>query len=139
MQSYILTILIIAVLYIIVWVISIKNRAKNYQQASYHYQRIIYLLLDEFGAGEKELYKQVLRWYVYTHQKSNKPNKDGWGWNEWLKTLHPNERFLGKVIYTKTAFPMQITQGILEEQRSLGYLKKQVPKKLTVEQLTELL
>lgn len=113
--------------------IKLEQEKRDHQMASIHYQRIIYLLLDEFNAGDEELFKQVLRWYVHTRGWRQK-NTD---WKRWSKTLPSEERFLGKVDDVKTAYVSYITQGIIENQKVMRSMKEKVPKNLTVDELKE--
>jgi hypothetical protein len=106
---------------------------QNYKAASNQYQKIIYLLLDEFKAGDKELFKQMLRLYVY----SRGWHPDNIYWNRWSKTLPKSQRFLGNIFDAKTGRVSYMTQGIIENQRPWSYMLEKVPRNLTLEELWE--
>jgi len=66
-----MTWILLAIIAYLVYALWQSNKAQRTNQLLVaHYMRLIFLLLDELKGEEKELYKQLMRSYVYEHENT---------------------------------------------------------------------
>jgi hypothetical protein len=146
LMDLILLLVGIAVVLLIVRYFNEWRDAKNQKEANYHYRQLIYLLLDEFDAGEPELYKQVLRWYVYTHRDPRWRATQDTRWKRWANSFFSGTQQTSGAMYGRKGVDVDvficeiITWDILGRPRGvfdahMKSLRKTVPKHWSVDEL----
>lgn len=132
-----MTWILLAIIGYLVFALWQANRnLKTYQLLAVQYLRLIFLFLNEMKGGEKELYKQILRSYVFEYH-----NEDTVSFNEpWEAlakacNLQPTYKDVGGINVVSRKTVEEIASMLYTSNQIFKDVAKQLPRTLTIKEL----